>query len=145
MKKPIVEITVRSEFSAAHRLHAQELSEEENALLFGPCNNKNGHGHNYDLFVTVRGPVDPVTGMVMNLFDLHTLVKEHIFDVVDHKHLDEDLDILEGRTSTAENLAVVFWEIIRAQLGRFPGVELAKIRIHESRGNIVEYFGFQEG
>ena len=140
-KNPIVEITVRSEFAAAHRLHARELSDEENTRLFGPCNNKNGHGHNYDLFVTVRGPVDPVTGMVMNLFDLHTIVKEHIFDVVDHKHLDEDLDILGGRTSTAENLALVFWDIVEAQLGRFAGVELAKIRIHESRGNIVEYCG----
>mgnify|MGYP000872108326 FL=1 len=140
-KNPIVEITVRSEFAAAHRLHARELSDEENARLFGPCNNKNGHGHNYDLFVTVRGPVDPVTGMVMNLFDLHTIVREHIFDVVDHKHLDKDLDILGGRTSTAENLALVFWDIVEAQLGRFAGVELAKIRIHESRGNIVEYCG----
>ena len=140
-KSPIVEITVRSEFAAAHRLHASELSDEQNARLFGPCNNKNGHGHNYDLFVTVRGPVDPVTGMVMNLFDLHTIVKDHIFDVVDHKHLDLDLDILAGRTSTAENLAVVFWEILSGQLGAFEGVELAKIRIHESRGNIVEYFG----
>jgi 6-pyruvoyltetrahydropterin/6-carboxytetrahydropterin synthase len=141
MKIPKVEITVRSEFSAAHRLHAKGLSDKENAKLFGPCNNKNGHGHNYDLFVTVRGPVDPVTGMVMNLFDLHRIVRDHIFDVVDHKHLDEDLDILGGRTSTAENLAVVFWGIVAEHLREFPGVALAKIRIHESRGNIVEYFG----
>lgn len=140
-KKPTVEITVRTEFAAAHRLHAGELTDEQNAQLFGPCNNRNGHGHNYDLFVTVRGPVDPITGMVMNLFDIHRIVKQYIFDVVDHKHLDEDLDILGERTSTAENLAVVFWEILAVQLGEFPSVELAKIRIHESRGNIVEYFG----
>ena len=114
---------VGAQNTAANKKLVVELSDEENARLFGPCNNKNGHGHNYDLFVTVRGPVDPVTGMVMNLFDLHTIVKQHIFDVVDHKHLDEDLDILGGRTSTAENLAVVFWEIVQAQLGPFPGVE----------------------
>ncbi len=140
-RTPTCEITVRCEFSAAHRLHAPSLTDEVNAELYGPCNNANGHGHNYDLFVTVGGPIDPVTGMVMNLNDLHRIVKERIFDVVDHKHLDQDLDILGGRVSTAENLAFVFWEILAAELAAFPGVALSSVRINESRANIVEYRG----
>ena len=140
MPTPIAEITVRTEFAAAHRLHAKELTDEENAELYGPCNNPNSHGHNYDLFVTVRGPIDPVTGMVMNLNDLHRIVKDHVFDVVDHKHLDDDLDLLGGRVSTAENLAVVLWDLLAPMVATF-GPELALIRIHESRANIVEYRG----
>lgn len=138
---PVSEITIRTEFSAAHRLHAPSLSDAENADLYGPCNNPNSHGHNYDLFVTVKGPIDPVTGMVMNLNDLHEIVARRIFAVVDHKHLDDDLTILGGRVSTAENLAVVFWEILKEELARFEGVCLCLIRIHESRANIVEYRG----
>lgn len=140
MSTPIAEITVRTEFSAAHRLHTDALSAEENAALYGPCNNPNSHGHNYDLFVTVRGPVDPVTGMVMNLTDLHRIVQEDVFDVVDHKHLDDDLDLLGGRVSTAENLAVVLWDLLGPKVAAH-GVDLALIRIHESRANIVEYRG----
>lgn len=139
--QPTCAITVRCEFSAAHRLHAPSLSDEENAELYGPCNNPKGHGHNYDLFVTVRGPIDPVTGMVMNLNDLHRIVRTRIFDIVDHKHLDEDLDILGGRVSTAENLAVVFWDIVAAELEAYPGVVMHAVRINESRANIVEYTG----
>lgn len=138
---PISEITVRTEFSAAHRLHAPSLSAEENRALYGPCNNPNSHGHNYDLFVTVRGPIDPVTGMVMNLTDLHEIVRRRIWEVVDHKHLDDDLTILEGRVSTAENLAVVFWNMLAGELERFPSVALSSVRINESRANIVEYKG----
>lgn len=138
---PIAEITVRTEFSAAHRLHAPSLSDEENRKLYGPCNNPNSHGHNYDLFVTVRGPIDPVTGMVMNLNDLHEIVKRRIWDVVDHKHLDDDLEILGGRVSTAENLAFVVWGILAEELEAFEGVQLHSVRINESRANIVEYKG----
>ncbi len=141
MKTPVAEITVRTEFSAAHRLHAPSLSDEENKALYGPCNNPNSHGHNYDVFVTVRGPIDSVTGMVMNLNDLHEIVREHIWDVVDHKHLDDDLTILAGRVSTAENVAVVFWDLLEAELKRFPTVKLSSVRINESRANIVEYKG----
>ena len=141
MKTPVAEITVRTEFSAAHRLHAPSLSDEENKALYGPCNNPNSHGHNYDVFVTVRGPIDSVTGMVMNLNDLHEIVREHIWDVVDHKHLDDDLTILAGRASTAENVAVVFWDLLEAELKRFPTVKLSSVRINESRANIVEYKG----
>lgn len=141
MKTPVAEITVRTEFSAAHRLHAPSLSDEENKALYGPCNNPNSHGHNYDVFVTVRGPIDSVTGMVMNLNDLHEIVREHIWEVVDHKHLDDDLTILGGRVSTAENVAVVFWDLLEAELKRFPTVKLSSVRINESRANIVEYKG----
>lgn len=138
---PLCEITIRCEFSAAHRLHAPSLSNEENAKLYGPCNNPNSHGHNYDLFVTVKGPIDPVTGMVMNLNDLHEIVRRRIFDVVDHKHLDDDLEILGGRVSTAENLAFVCWEILEEELAPFNGVRMSSLRINESRANIVEYRG----
>lgn len=139
--QPVCEITIRCEFSAAHRLHAPSLSDEANAELYGPCNNPNSHGHNYDLFVTVKGPIDPITGMVMNLNDLHEIVGRRIFDVVDHKHLDDDLEILGGRVSTAENLAIVCWDILEEELAAYTGVRMSSVRINESRANIVEYRG----
>jgi len=138
---PTCKITILCEFSAAHRLHAPSLSDAKNAELYGPCNNPKGHGHNYDLFVTVCGPIDPVTGMVMNLNDLHRIVRTRIFEVVDHKHLDEDLDILGGRVSTAENLAVVFWGLVESELEAYPGAVMHSVKINESRANIVEYTG----
>ncbi|CAH2326258.1 6-pyruvoyl tetrahydrobiopterin synthase [Pelobates cultripes] len=78
-------------FSACHRLHSNSLSDEENKRIFGKCNNPNGHGHNYKVIVTVRGKIDPVTGMVMNLTDLKKYMEEAIAIPMDHKNLDQDV------------------------------------------------------
>jgi 6-pyruvoyltetrahydropterin/6-carboxytetrahydropterin synthase len=121
MPAPIVEITRREEFSAAHRLHDPRLSSEENARLYGPCNTD--HGHNYSFEVTVRGPV-PTSGMVMNLNELMAILRDEIVTAVDHKHLNRDVPFLAGIIPTAENVAVAFWKLIEARLSAIEGVRL---------------------
>ena len=141
MSKRTVEITRLEEFSASHRLHNPDLSDEENRRLYGVCNNPNGHGHNYELEVSVLGDVPPETGMVMNLADLMRLLQEKILPQLDHKHLNHDVPILAGVIPTAENIAVALWEVIEPEIGRFEGCRLHKIKLRESRSNSVEYRG----
>ena len=138
---PNVEITRREEFAAAHRLHNPALSDEDNARIFGICNNLNGHGHNYELEVTIRGEVPKETGMVMNLLDLRRLLQETVLSDLDHKNLDLDVPYLRGTITTAENLAVAIWERLEPELQAFEGCRLHRIRLYESRNNLVEYRG----
>ena len=140
MGHPVVEITRREEFSASHRLHDPALSEEENRSLYGICNNPHGHGHNYELEVTVRGPVAP-SGMVLNLTDLMRILRERVLPLVDHKHLNHDVPFLEGVIPTAENIAVGLWNLVEPELAPFEGARLERIRLFESRSNWVEYRG----
>lgn len=137
---PRVEITRREEFSAAHRLHDPRLSEEANRRLYGICNNQNGHGHNYELEVTVQGEV-PESGMVMDLNRLMLLLQEEVVRELDHKHLNHDVPFLEGIIPTAENVAIAIWERLAARLEDHPGCRLHRIRLFESRNNYVEYHG----
>lgn len=140
MTGPELELTHRQEFSAAHRLHDPALSDAENAALYGPCNNPNGHGHTYVYEVTVKGPVPP-SGMIIDLNVLRALMHEEIFTQVDHKHLDLDVPFLEGRISTAENLAVAFWERLGPRLADHPGCRLHRLRVYEGPDSFVDYFG----
>ena len=142
MSQPTVEITRREEFSASHRLHDPELSDQENRELYGICNNPNGHGHNYELEVTVRGAV-PRSGMVMNLTDLMRILREDVLSQVDHRHLNHDVPFLEGVIPTAENIAVALWAVLEPKIRAFPGCRLDRVRIFESRSNWVEYRGEQ--
>jgi 6-pyruvoyltetrahydropterin/6-carboxytetrahydropterin synthase len=143
MTTPEVEITRREEFSAAHRLHNPALSDAENEALYGLCNNPNGHGHNYALEVTLRGPVPQGTGMVMDLNRLMVLLREEITSQVDHRHLNYDVSWLEGVITTAENVAVMIWNRIEPHLKGFEGCRLQKVRLYESRDNFVDYLGPQ--
>jgi 6-pyruvoyltetrahydropterin/6-carboxytetrahydropterin synthase len=140
MSHPELELTHRQEFSAAHRLHDPALSDRENAALYGPCNNPNGHGHTYAYEVTVRGSVQ-ASGMILDLNVLRGIMHEEIFAHVDHRHLDLDLPFLEGRISTAENLAVAFWERLAPRLADFPGCRLHRLRVHEGPDSWVDYHG----
>ena len=131
-------LTKTFEFSASHRYYRPEWSEAENLRVFGKCSYPNGHGHNYLLEVTVQGPVDPVTGMVMNLVDVKRVV-EDVLSEFDHKHLNEDMDYFRNRIPTAENLAVTLWDLIG---GRLPGeARLAGVRLHEDEDLYVEHSG----
>lgn len=141
MTSPQVEITRREEFSAAHRLHNPSLSADENRRLYGVCNNENGHGHNYAVEVTVRGPLPAGTGMVMDLNRLMVILREELVDAVDHKHLNHDVPFLAGIIPTAENVAVAFWRRIEERLKAFEGARLHRVRLYESRNNYVDYFG----
>jgi len=139
MPRPIVEITHVQEFSAAHKLESEHLSQAENHALYGPC--YRDHGHNYALEVTVRGAVDGRTGMVMNLNRLRAIVIERIIERVDHRHLNHDVPFLAGTITTAENVASAFWRQLEPALRAHRGCNLHRIRLHESRNNQVDYYG----
>jgi 6-pyruvoyltetrahydropterin/6-carboxytetrahydropterin synthase len=140
MGRSLVSLTRREEFSAAHRLHDPSLPDAENRRLYGICNNPNGHGHNYELEVTVRGEVPP-SGMVMNLTDLARILRERVLPRVDHKHLNHDVPFLAGINPTAENVAVALWAEIEPELAPFSPCRLHRIRLFESRDSYVEYSG----
>lgn len=134
----MVYVTRKVHFSASHRLFNPNFTDEKNEAIFDKCNNLNGHGHNYTLEVTVRGIPDPLTGYVIDLKLLRDLLEHKIIDKVDHKHLNYDVDFLEGIIPSAENVAVQFWGIIKDNL---PIGELHSLKLFESDSNFVEYFG----
>ncbi|TMS22474.1 6-pyruvoyl tetrahydrobiopterin synthase [Larimichthys crocea] len=125
-------------FSACHRLHSIHLSDEENKQVYGKCNNPNGHGHNYKVEVTVRGKIDRLTGMVMNLTDLKRCIEDVIMTPLDHKNLDKDVPYFANVVSTTENVAVYIWDNMVKVL---PPNLLYEIKIHETDKNIVIYRG----
>nr|XP_057917254.1 6-pyruvoyl tetrahydrobiopterin synthase [Doryrhamphus excisus] len=131
-------ITRVQSFSACHRLHSVHLSEEENKEVYGKCNNPNGHGHNYKVEITVRGKIDSITGMVMNLTDLKRSIEEVIMNPLDHKNLDKDVPYFANVASTTENLAVYIWDNMAKAIA--PS-KLYEIKIHETDKNIVIYRG----
>lgn len=134
----LVYLTRRATFSAAHRLHSNELSEPENKAIFGKCNNPNGHGHNYVLEVTIKGEIDPKTGMVINLVDLKTAMEEAVINEMDHKHLNYDVPLFQEINPTAENMVVVFWKLLELKL---PKGLLYEVKLHETENNIAIYRG----
>lgn len=137
---PQVDIVHCEEFAAAHRLHSRALGEEENRGTYGLC--QNVHGHNYVLEVTVRGEVDPRTGMVMNLVDLQRAMCEDIIDRVDHRFLNEDVTFLqELPVITTENLAIAFWDQLAMREPDWGGARLHRVRLMESSSNFVDYHG----
>lgn len=134
---PVIELTRRETFSAAHRLWSERLTPEQNWEIYGPCTYEYGHGHNYVLEVTLRGPVDPATGMLINASRVSEALRELIVDEVDHRHLNHDVPMCRGLNPTAENLVVVFWNILHAHFGRL----LHEVRLRETEKNWVIYRG----
>lgn len=135
---PIAYLSRKESFSAAHRLHNPLLSDEENKLIYGKCNNPNGHGHNYEVEVIVRGEIDEKTGMVINLTELKEIMHKHIIEPLDHKHLDKDLKYFETHPSTTENIAVYIWNQIVPFLRN--GL-LYEVKINETNRNAIIYRG----
>ncbi|XP_071974159.1 6-pyruvoyl tetrahydrobiopterin synthase [Engystomops pustulosus] len=134
----VIEIARSVSFSACHRLHCNSLSDEENKKIFGKCNNPNGHGHNYRVIVTVRGEIDPVTGMVMNLTDLKKYMEEAIMIPLDHKNLDRDVPYFKTVVSSVENLTVFIWDSLKEKLP--PGL-LYEVCVYETECNTATYRG----
>ncbi|CAI2168856.1 11476_t:CDS:2 [Funneliformis geosporum] len=126
-------------FSAAHRLHSSSLSDKENKEIFGKCNNPNSHGHNYKVEVTVKGEINPITGMVMNLMDLKECLKIAVMDILDHKNLDLDVEFFKDKPSTSENLVVLIWNNISQKL-KGDG-KLYEVKLYETDKNFVVYRG----
>ncbi len=133
-----VTVTRRVRFNAAHRVHNPQLSEAENARLFGKCNNPNWHGHNYTLDVSVDGEIDPKTGYVCDLSQLKKVVEREIVDIVDHKNFNLDVPFMKDVIPTSENIITAFWKILAPQVT--PG-KLAKLVLWETENNYVEYTG----
>ena len=136
MRRPVAHLSRRYHFSAAHRLHVDAFTPEQNAATFGKCNNPFGHGHNYVVEVTLSGPVDPVTGMVTNLADLDSFAQRNLLDLFDHANLNTLSPFLD-RVSTTENLAVEVWRIFV----EYPHATLRRVHISETNNNAFEYFG----
>lgn len=140
--KPIY-ITRRETFNAAHKLYKEDWTDEKNEEVFGKCANKNWHGHNFELWVTVKGVPNKDTGFVMNLKTLSKLVKDLVIEALDHKNLNLDVPFLKGVMASTENVAIAIWEILEEPI-RKEGGELAKIKLEETENNFVEYFGGKE-
>ena len=141
MTNKIVYITRRERFNAAHRLFREDYSDEKNLEVFGKCSNPLWHGHNYTMFVTVKGPVNPETGFVMNLKILSAIIKEHVIDKLDHKNINLEVDFMQGKLASTENLAIQIFEVINKELNAFENVSVHCIKIQETENNYVEYFG----
>jgi 6-pyruvoyltetrahydropterin/6-carboxytetrahydropterin synthase len=135
-----VTISRNAHFNAAHRLYRKDWSFEQNQAIFGKCNNQNFHGHNYDLTVSVTGPIDPETGYVMDVKFLTEIIKEHVENAFDHKNLNLDVPEFFDLNPTAENIAVVIWNKIKKQID--PKFEL-EIVLYETPRNFVTYKGEQ--
>jgi 6-pyruvoyltetrahydropterin/6-carboxytetrahydropterin synthase len=133
-----VSVFRKEHFNAAHRLNNPSWSEEKNQAVFGKCNNPNYHGHNYDLFVELSGEINPETGYVYDMKILSDLIKEYVLNKFDHKNLNLDTDEFSQLNPSAENIAVVIWNILREKIDR--KFEL-KIRLYETERNFVEYNG----
>ena len=126
----------KEHFNAAHRLHNPNWSDERNERVYGKCNNLNYHGHNYDLIVQVIGEVDEDTGYVMDMKVLGNMIKKHVLDRFDHKNLNLDTLEFKNLNPSAENIAIVIYDILREQLD----IHLQlKIRLYETERNFVEY------
>ena len=135
---PVVTVTRRLKFNAAHRVHNPALSDEENRATFGKCNNPHGHGHNYTLDVSVAGEVDPNTGYVFDLSRLKDLVTREVVDLVDHHNLNVDVSFMHDVIPTAENMIVQMWRILEGKIR--PG-RLVRLVLWETENNYVEYDG----
>jgi len=133
-------VTRRERFSAAHRLFRQEWDDDKNYSVFGPCSNPQWHGHNYELYVTVKGEVDKQTGFVINIKQLSQVIKERVIDKLDHKNMNTEVDFMKGKLASTENLATAIWDELEQPIHSL-GIELYKIKITETENNYVEYFG----
>jgi len=133
-------ITRRYRFCAAHRLHTDQLSAEENWATFGKCNNPNGHGHNYVVFVSVKGDIDPVTHQVLYVSRLDAVVERIVVQRFDHQDLNLDPEFAT-QTTTGENLVLLIWDLL---VDKLPAGRLVKVGVIETRDNYFEYSGSVE-
>ena len=132
-----IELGRRYHFAASHRLHTGKLSEEENARVFGKCNNPFGHGHNYTVEVRFSGAVDPATGMIANLADLDSFVNERVIEPFDHRSLQDEVSAFREAVPTTENLCIEIFQRLKS----FPVAKLESVRVEETSNNSFEYAG----
>ncbi len=131
-------LTRKAEFSAAHYYWNEAWSAEENARVFGKCANKNGHGHNYTLEVTVAGEVDATSGFVVDLRQLKEVMEREVISVYDHRHLNKEVPEFAHAIPTTENIAIAVWNRLE---GKIPGGQLHRVRVYELPDLFVDYYG----
>ncbi len=136
-------ITRRETFNAAHKLCREDWSEEKNKEVFGKCSNKNWHGHNFTIYVTVKGIPNPETGFIIHLSDLSDILNQKVIEPIDHKNLNVDVDFMKGIMPSIENLIIEIWKQIEGSIVE-KGGELVKIKLIETNNNFVEYYGGKE-
>lgn len=136
----MIYITRRERFNAAHRLYRKDYDDQKNYEVFGPCSNPNWHGHNYVMWVTIKGELNPETGFLVNLKKVSKILKEKVVEKLDHKNMNTEVDFMKGRFASTENLAIAIWEQIDQPI-RELGAQLYCIKISETENNFVEYYG----
>jgi len=135
-------VSRQEHFNAAHKLYNPNWSKEKNVEVFGPCANENWHGHNFDLIVTVKGDPHKDTGFVVDLKQLSQLIRNKVIDKLDHKNLNLDVDFMEGKMASTENLAIEIWKILEPEIVILNNTaQLHRIKLYETPRNFVEYFG----
>ncbi len=136
----MIYLTRRERFNAAHRLYRKDWDDQKNLEVYGNCSNPNWHGHNYNLFVTVKGEMKPELGYVVDLKVLSSIIREKIISRVDHRNLNLEVVFMQDRIASTENIAIAIWEELEPHI-RSLGVELHCVKIEETENNYVEYFG----
>ncbi len=136
----MIYLTRRERFSAAHRMFRQDWTDEKNLEVFGKCSNPKWHGHNYELFVTVRGELSDNNGFVMNLNTLKEIILDRVIQKLDHKNINLEVDFMEGKIATTENLAIAIWTELKPFIEK-EGAQLHCVRISETENNSIEYYG----
>ena len=136
----MIYITRRERFNAAHMLRNEKWSDYKNIEVFGKCANQNWHGHNFELFVTVKGEINANTGFVVNLKDLSSVIQEKVIEKLDHKNLNLDVDFMRGKMASTEVLAIAIWEELESDINQL-GSKLHIVKVQETENNFVEYFG----
>jgi 6-pyruvoyltetrahydropterin/6-carboxytetrahydropterin synthase len=126
-------------FNAAHKLFNPAWTVEQNETVFGKCANENWHGHNYELYITIKGSVDPDTGFLFDVKKLSSIIKQHVLELVDHKNLNMDVAFLKGKMCSTENLAIGIWNQVIPHLPE--GIQLHCVKLYETARIYVEYFG----
>ncbi len=139
-KLNMVYITRKEHFCAAHKLYNKHWSPEENNKVFGKCASPNFHGHNYDIYVTIKGKINPESGFVINLFELSDILKHDVVELLDHKNLNLDIEYFKIQLPSIENLSVFIWNLINKKIKR-TGAQLHCIKIQETENNFAEYYG----
>ncbi|WP_316790587.1 6-pyruvoyl trahydropterin synthase family protein [Pedobacter frigoris] len=136
----MIYITRKASFNAAHKLSRPDWTAEENEAVYGKCANPNWHGHNYQLYVTVKGEVNPETGFLVDLKWLKDIINVSVVDKIDHRNLNLDVDFMKDKLASTENLAIAIWDELYSLIAE-SGAHLHSIKIYETENNFVEYFG----
>lgn len=134
----MIYLTRKEHFNAAHKLSNPAWSDEENLEFFGKCSNKNWHGHNYTLLVTVKGNPNPETGFVMNVKKLSKIIQEEVLEKIDHRNLNLDVDFMRGILPSTENIAIAIWSQLKPHI---TDCEFHCVKLYETEIIFVEYYG----